>query len=78
MIDSVGYYMTRDGRVVSITRLLENQLIAEGHLMTAGVKKSFHFWNLDGSFNRLKETDYDIVRFMYNLTNNESSDDGTY
>lgn len=75
MIDCLGYYLTRDGQTVEITRLLANQPMAEGYLMAAGFKKSFHFWNIDGSFNRLKETDRDIVRFMYNLTNNESAND---
>ena len=75
MIWCLGYYMTRDGQTVEITRILESQPMAEGYLMKAGFRDTFHLWNIDGSFNRLKETDRDIVRFMYNLTVNESHDD---
>lgn len=75
MIDSLGYYMTRDGQTVEITRILESQPLAEGYIIKAGFRDTFHLWNIDGSFNRLKETDRDIVRFMYNLTVNESYDD---
>jgi hypothetical protein len=67
--------MTRNGQTVEITRILESQPLAEGYLMKAGFRDTFHLWNIDGSFNRLKETDRDIVRFMYNLTVNESYDD---
>ena len=75
MIDSLGYYMARDGQTVEITRILESQPLAEGYIIKAGFRDTFHLWNIDGSFNRLKETDRDIVRFMYNLTVNESDDD---
>lgn len=75
MIHWLGYYLTRGGSVVEITRILESQPMAEGYLLKGGFRDSFHVWNIDGSFNRLKETDRDIVRFMYSLTTNESSDD---
>lgn len=75
MIDCLGFYMTRDGQTVEITRILESQPLAEGYIIKAGFRDTFHLWNIDGSFNRLKETDRDIVRFMYNLTVNESYDD---
>lgn len=75
MIDCLGCYMTRGGNVVEITRILESQPMAEGYVMSAGFRNTFHVWNVDGTFNRLKETDRDIVRFMYSLTTNESSDD---
>ena len=75
MIDSLGFYMTRDGQTVEITRILESQPLAEGYILKSGFRDTFHLWNIDGSFNRLKETDRDIVRFMYNLTVNESYDD---
>lgn len=75
MIDCLGFYLTRDGQTVEITRILESQPLAEGYIIKAGFRDTFHLWNIDGSFNRLKETDRDIVRFMYNLTVNESYDD---
>jgi hypothetical protein len=75
MIDCLGFYMTRDGRTVEIVRILESQPLAEGYLMKAGFRDTFHLWNIDGSFNRLKETDRDIVRFMYHLTNYENGND---
>jgi hypothetical protein len=75
MIDCLGFYLTRDGQVVQITRILEAQPLAEGYLMKAGFRDTFHLWNIDGSFNRLKETDRDIVRFMYNLTDYENGND---
>lgn len=75
MIHWLGYYLTRGGSVVEITRLLESQPMAEGYLLKGGFRETFNVWNIDGSFNRLKETDRDIVRFMYSLTTNESSDD---
>lgn len=75
MIDCLGFYMTRDGQTVEITRILEAQPLAEGYIIKAGFRDTFHLWNIDGSFNRLKQTDRDIVRFMYNHTVNESYDD---
>lgn len=75
MIDQLGYYLTRDGRVVEISRILESQRMAEGYLLQGGFRDTCHLWYLDGSCNRLKETDRDIVRFMYGLTMNESYDD---
>lgn len=71
MIDQLGFYMTRGGRVVEITRILQSQPIAEGYAITYGTRDTFHIWNVDGYSNRHKETEIDIVSFMYGL----SSDD---
>lgn len=75
MIDCLGYYLTKDGRVVEISRILESQRMAEGYILVNNSRDTFHLWYLDGSCNRLRETDRDIVRFMYGLTINESYDD---
>lgn len=74
MINCLGIYLTRSGEVVEITRILESQPIAEGYLLNGGFRKSFLIWNVDGSFNRLKQTDHDIVRFCYSNKSDESYD----
>lgn len=74
MIDCLGFYMTRGGQIVEITRILESQPIAEGYLLKAGFRETYHIWNIDGSFNRLKETDRDIVTFMYGTIPDETYD----
>lgn len=75
MIDQLGYYMTRGQQVVEVTRILESQPIVEGYIVSSGLRQSFHIWNSDGSFSRHKETDRDIVSFIYSHTINESTDD---
>lgn len=75
MIDCLGFYLTRNGQVVEVTRILQSQPIAEGYIVLSGYRDTFHIWNIDGTFNRLKESDHDIVRFMYGHTTNESFDD---
>jgi hypothetical protein len=64
MIDRCGWYATRLGLLVKITRILESQPIAEGTLHDDG-KLSDHVWNLDGSFNKHRDTDLDIVEFKW-------------
>jgi hypothetical protein len=75
MIHSLGYYMTRDGQVVEMTRILESQPLAEGYLLKGGFRDTFHLWHTNGSSNRLKQTDRDIVRFINNPTDYELSND---
>lgn len=74
MIDCLGFYMTRGGQMVEITRILESQPIAEGYLLLGGFRQTFHVWNVDGSYNRLKQTERDIVRFVYGSTPDETYD----
>jgi len=64
MINRLGWYATRLGLLVKITRILQSQPMAEGTLHDDG-KTSEHVWNTDGSFNRHKETDLDIVEFKW-------------
>lgn len=63
MINQLGTYATRTGKVVEITRILRNQPIAEGYLLNDG-KRVFMVWNTDGYVSRHHETPNDIVEFL--------------
>jgi hypothetical protein len=64
MINQLGFYMTRDNRIVEITRILQSQPLAEGYVTLHGNRESFHVWGLNGYFDRQKETNRDIVSFV--------------
>jgi hypothetical protein len=64
MIRSLGFYMTRSGRMVKITKLYENQPIAEGYIYDGFIQSTSHIWNVNGNFSRYNEHDYDIVKFI--------------
>lgn len=63
MINQLGTYATRNGRLVEITRILRNQPIAEGYLLNDG-KRVFMVWNTDGYVSRIAENANDIVEFL--------------
>lgn len=63
MINQLGTYATRNGRLVEITRILRNQPIAEGYLLNDG-KRVFMVWNIDGYVSRIAENANDIVEFL--------------
>lgn len=75
MVNALGYYLTRAGETVQITRLLEHQPIAEGYILKGGAKDTYHIWYRDGTANRFKQTERDLVLFMYFSDPDESCDE---
>lgn len=64
MIDKLGYYQTRDGRVVKITRIYDSQPIAEGFIKVDGLD-IWYIWNCDGSTDRFAEKPRDITQYLW-------------
>ena len=61
MIHSTGFYQTRDGRIVEITKVYSSQPIAEGM-----IDQKTYVWMTDGRVDKWKDTPRDIVRFISN------------
>lgn len=75
MINQLGFYEARSGKVVKITKLYENQPMAEGFIYDGFLQKTFHVWNVSGAFLRWGDHDFDIIRFMYSDIIDSYSDD---
>ena len=59
-IHALGFYQTRGGQVVEITKIYQSQPIAEGTM-----DGKLYVWNTtDGTTNKWKQTDRDIVKYL--------------
>jgi hypothetical protein len=58
-IHALGFYQTRGGQVVEITKIYQSQPVAEGTM-----DGKSYLWNVDGTTNKWKQTDRDIVKYL--------------
>ena len=67
MITCLGYYSTRDGRIVRITKIYQSQPIAEGCIGDV-----LAIWRTkDGRVQEWKSSPLDIVEYLYADTSND-------
>jgi|GEM_PF-3566383 len=71
MITCLGYYGTRDGRIVRITKIYQSQPIAEGYIRE-GDKDVLAVWKTkDGRVWEWKSSPRDIIEYLYADTSND-------
>jgi len=58
-IHALGFYETRGGQVVEITKIYQSQPVAEGT-----INGKSYVWNTDGTTHKWKESPRDIVKYL--------------